>query len=107
MYFDAKGTRFRITFEHTPYEDRGGKRTRMKSICKIIPQIDGKDAPDFEGAVFGYSICSNKDQFIKERGRLISLGRALKITFNNDEIERGKIAYFNRRIVHEKASEVV
>lgn len=37
--------------------------------------------------LFGYAICSNKDQFAKFRGRIIAEGRAKKLPIHEENIE--------------------
>jgi hypothetical protein len=77
------GKEFKVVFKHDC--TLGGRR-----FTKCLIECDG--GPTFEGVAF----CSSKDHFSKERGRKVSLARALKEAFlSTDSAKSIRTAFWN------------
>lgn len=61
-----------ITFDWEHSEDRFGRFTR----CDVFMQEGGKNIED--GYRYGLALCAPQDNFVKERGRKLSLARAIQ-----------------------------
>lgn len=70
MLIETKEGKYRVYWRHTNFPK--DKKVSTVTICSILK--DGSIAP----AVQGFSTCSREDDFCKDKGRKISLTRALR-----------------------------
>lgn len=90
MRFTVKDSEFRIRFVHTP--DLSSLRLARVTTCLIDFRDGDRWVPTGLG---GSARCSPKDQFVKEKGRKLSLARAM---LGSDPVSRREAwkAYLGR-----------
>ena len=81
---------FKVKFGH--YNPSNPKKHKRVTLCDIYDEGNNVVATEF-------ALCSKDDPFVKDMGRKISLGRALKVLYPNDPNTRKMFwdAYFEKR----------
>jgi hypothetical protein len=89
MIVGVDGIRYKVVFWHSPYVhgavNKSGFRQRRVTKCEIYRErgIGDEDKPPIQRLEWeiwrvGVAVCCPSDQFCRETGRKLALGRALK-----------------------------